>query len=146
MVYSLFSGTNSLACFDRKRKNGGSATKNHWLTFPARNAGLVNALLTSVFISLWRNLGQMQDRLDLFYLHNKQLTRFNFVQKRQCSTGGHCSNMQVSHRGNFIRKGCELVKMSRKQTETLDLGGYIPEVVTSQQRVNKRVSYNIRAS
>lgn len=41
--------------------------------------------------------------------------------------------MQVSNRSNFIRKGCELVKMSGKQTETLDLGGYIPEIVTRQQ-------------
>lgn len=52
--------------------------------------------------------------------------------------------MQVFNRSNFIRKGGELVKMSRKQTETLDLGGYKPEVVTSH--VNKWVSYEIRAS
>lgn len=53
--------------------------------------------------------------------------------------------MQVFNRSNFIRKGGELVKMSRKQTETLNLGGYKPEVVTSQY-VDKSVSYEIRAS
>ena len=53
--------------------------------------------------------------------------------------------MQVFNRSNFIRKGGELVKMSRKQTETLNLGGYKSEVVTSQY-VNKSVSYEIRAS
>ena len=40
--------------------------------------------------------------------------------------------MKVCNCGNFIRKGSELVEMSSKQTETLDLGGDIPEDVTSQ--------------
>ena len=40
--------------------------------------------------------------------------------------------MQVCNRGNFIHKGCELVEMGSKQTETLDLGGDIPMVVTRQ--------------
>lgn len=91
-----------------------------------------------------QTFGHIQHCLALIYLHNKQLTWFDFVKKRQRSTWGHCSNMQVFNRSNFIRKGGELVKMSRKQTETFNLGGYKPEVVISQY-VNKWVSYDIRA-